>query len=80
MFEWDKRKNEELKVRHGISFEELELSIITDSVIIDSPSSSRDQKAFLTFLNEYPIIVPFEMRGNKYRLITAWPDRRYKDE
>jgi len=59
MFEWDKKKNEELRERHGISFEELEVSIVKDSVIIDAPSSNRDQKAFLTFLNEYPIIVPF---------------------
>ncbi|OUR96565.1 hypothetical protein A9Q84_09455 [Halobacteriovorax marinus] len=80
MFEWDNKKNEEIKKRHGISFEELEVCIKIDSVIIETPNENRNQNAFLTFLNDYPIIVPFEIRGDNYRLITAWPDRRYKDE
>lgn len=80
MFEWDEKKNSEIKKRHGISFEEIVAALEDDNVIIDSPNEKRNQKAFLTFIDDYPIITPFEIRGNNYRLITAWPDRRYKNE
>lgn len=78
MFEWDKKKSLELKKKHGFSFEEVVKAIEEDFVIIDSPNRARSQKAFLTFVAGYPVIVPFERRGELFRLITAWPDRRYK--
>ena len=78
MFEWDKKKSLELKKRHGFSFEEIIEALEEDFVIMEAPNKSRIQKVFLTFVNEYPVIVPFEKRGTTYRLITAWPDRRYK--
>lgn len=80
MFEWDKNKSLEILRRHGFDFVQIENAILEDSVIIDVPNKSRKQKGFLVFLNDYPIIVPFEIRNQKYRLITAWPDRRFKNE
>ena len=80
MFEWDEKKNKEIQERHGISFELLRDLIINDSVIIEVPNKERNQNAFLVLFNNYPFVVPFEERGEKYRLITAWPDRRYKNE
>lgn len=79
MFEWDERKSREIENRHGIGFPEIVKAITCDAVIIPVPNKDRDQKAFLTFVRDYPFVVPFEIRGTKYRLITAWPDRRYKD-
>tara|TARA_R110000868_G_scaffold258137_12_gene515452 strand:- start:3273 stop:3509 length:237 start_codon:yes stop_codon:yes gene_type:complete len=78
MFEWDQRKSIELKKRHGFSFENVVLALEKEFLIIDSPNKARSQKAFLTFVGDYPVVVPFEFRKGKYRLITAWPDRRYK--
>lgn len=80
LFEWDENKNLEIQDRHGFSFEEVIKAVEEDFVIIDAPNKSRSQKALLIFLSDYPVIVPFEIRNDVYRLITAWPDRRYKDE
>ncbi len=80
LFEWDENKNKEIKRKHGISFESIVEAINLDFVVIDTPNKKRAQKAILVLINDYPIIVPFEIRGEKYRLITAWPDRRYKNE
>jgi uncharacterized DUF497 family protein len=77
-FEWDERKCDEIKRRHGFSFEEVISSIKNESIIIKTPNEDRDQKAFLTIVDNYPVVVPFEMRSGVYRLITAWPDRRFK--
>ncbi len=78
LFEWDEKKNLEIQDRHDLSFEEVVKAMEDDFVIIDTPNEDRTQKAILVFINNYPIIVPFEIRKSKYRLITAWPDRRYK--
>lgn len=80
LFEWDNNKNKEIEKRHGFTFEDVVLAIESDFVIINVPNSDRNQKGFLIFISEYPVIAPFEVRRDKYRLITAWPDRRYKDE
>lgn len=51
-----------------------------DFLVIDSPSKEHlDQKSFLIEINEYPVIVPFNIRGNIIQLITMFPDRRYKN-
>lgn len=78
LFEWDENKNIEIEKRHKFSFEDIVLQIENDFVVINVPNANRNQKCFLVFKDNYPIIVPFEIRGEKYRLITAWPDRRYK--
>jgi len=37
------------------------------------------QFMFLVRINDYPFIVPFEHRGEFIRLITVFPDRRFKN-
>lgn len=78
MFEWDRKKSTELKKRHGFTFEDIVLALEKELLIIEAPNKTRSQIAFLTFLSGYPIVVPFERRDGKFRLITAWPDRRFK--
>ena len=78
LFEWSEKKNEEVQKKRGVSFEFLSVLIIQDSVVIPAPNESRKQSAFLVVVDDYPFVVPFEVRKDKYRLITAWPDRRYK--
>lgn len=78
-------KNETLKNkadRLSVSFDDCITEITNeDFLVIDSPSKEQaGQKSFLIEINNYPIIVPFNIRGNIIQLITLFPDRRYKDE
>jgi hypothetical protein len=78
-------KNETLKNktdRLSVSFEDCITEISNgDFLVIDSPSKDQaGQKSFLLEINNYPIIVPFNIRGNIIQLVTLFPDRRYKDE
>lgn len=51
-----------------------------DFLVIESPNSDyRGQKSFYLEINEYPIIVPFNIRGKVIQLVTMFPDRRYKN-
>ena len=78
-------KNEILKNRAdrlSVNFEDCIAEIINgDFLVIDSPGKDQaGQKSFLIEINSYPIIVPFNIRGNIIQLVTFFPDRRYKDE
>lgn len=78
-------KNEILKNRAdrlSVNFEDCIAEIINgDFLVIDSPGKDQaGQKSFLIEINSYPIIVPFNIRGNIIQLVTLFPDRRYKDE
>lgn len=69
-----------IETRFNISF----LSVIReikkgDFLVINSPSNKYlGQKCFLVLIEDYPIIVPFEIRNQVLQLITLFPDRRYK--
>ena len=70
-----------LKERFSLSFNDAIKEIENgDFLVIDSPNSDfHGQKSFLIEINEYPMIVPFNMRGKVIQLITMFPDRRYKN-
>ena len=78
-------KNETLKSkadRLSVSFDDCITEITNgDFLVIDSPGKDQaGQKSFLLEISNYPIIVPFNIRGNVIQLVTLFPDRRYKDE
>ncbi len=48
-------------------------------LIIENPSKNhKSQNCFLIYINDYPIVVPFNERESTIQLITLFPDRRYK--
>jgi len=81
MFEWDEKKNLKLKRKRNISFErvvyEIRLGKLLD--IINHPNREKypNQKLLIINIDGYAWVVPFEKRGNKLRLITAFPSRKY---
>jgi uncharacterized DUF497 family protein len=80
-FEWDPKKSELLKRKRGISFDELAELITSESLLAvrEHPNPRRypEQKIFIVDVGGYAWVVPFEKRGNKLRLITAYPSRKW---
>jgi len=81
MFEWDEKKNLKLKRERDISFEELVYAIKSGGLldILNHPNQEKypNQKLLIINVDGYAWVVPFEKRGNKLRLITAFPSRKY---
>ena len=78
--EWDEKKNQLLKKGRGVSFEDVQQAIENNDYEILENSSKKhpSQYILLVQINDYPHVVPFELRENKIRLITVFPDRRMK--
>lgn len=81
MFEWDEGKNSKLKRKREISFEQIAYIINSGGLIdiIDHPNQKKypGQKLLIVNVNGYAWVVPVEKRGNRLRLITAYPSRKY---
>ncbi len=79
-FEWDPKKSRYLKEERGISFEEI-VELITSKSLLTvrnhpNPEKYPGQKVFIVNIDGYAWAVPFERRGDKLRLITAYPSRK----
>lgn len=80
-FDWSKKKNEKLKKKRDISFEEIVIAIREERVldIINNPSSNfPNQKAYVVEINKYVYYVPFVEDDEKIFLKTIIPSRRAK--
>ncbi len=57
VFEWDEKKNETNKKKHGVSFEEAQTVFYdTEALLIDDPEHSQEEERF--------IILGFSSRAN----------------
>lgn len=78
-FDWDEDKNNLLKERRNISFEEVVLSLSNNKLleVIDHPNKKKypDQKMFIVEIRDYAYIVPFVEDDEKYFLKTVYPSR-----
>jgi len=59
------------------------IDAVEEGRILDFKEDSRkdkypEQYLLIVEINGYPWVVPCEFRGNKLRLITAYPSRKYK--
>jgi uncharacterized DUF497 family protein len=81
MFEWDSKKNAEIKKERKISFEDVVFAIHSGALldILDHPNQEKypGQKLLIVKINDYVWVVPAEKRGNRLRLVTAYPSRKY---
>lgn len=79
-FDWDEKKNELLKSKRSISFEDVVDAIDNGRVIVklSHPNKSRypNQKMYIVNINKYAYIVPFVEDEEKYFLKTIFPSRK----
>jgi len=75
---WSHEKNEILKVKRGISFEEIALLIESGHILgIEENPGRSNQKIYILEIENYALIVPFVEKDNEIFLKTAFPSRRY---
>lgn len=79
-FDWDPEKNEEIQEKHEISFPEI-VELISRGGLIKSMRNPSDkypnQKVMLVRRGKAVYLVPYEVRGVSYWLITAFYSERF---
>ena len=79
-FDWDKEKNEHLRIERDICFEDI-LNILEEKAFLDvveHPNKKKypNQKMFVIVWNEYVYLIPFVEDEEKYFLKTIIPSRK----
>jgi uncharacterized DUF497 family protein len=75
---WSPEKNEILKAKRGISFEEIALLIESGQLLgIEENPGRSNQKIYILEIENYAFIVPFVEKDNEIFLKTAFPSRKY---
>ena len=75
---WSLEKNEILKAKRGISFEQIALSIESGHILsIEENPKRPNQKIYILEIDGYAVIVPYVEEGNEIFLKTAFPSRKY---
>ena len=80
-FNWDEKKNNELKKERGISFEHILYYIHYDGIIdiLEHPNKKKykNQKLYVLNIDNYAYVVPFIDINDERFLITFFPSRKY---
>lgn len=81
LFDWNKEKNQQLKERHGICFDEIAPLLKKDDdvlAVIPNPNQLKYpyQKIFIVKINGYAYLIPFIEDNEKYFLKTIIPSRK----
>ena len=75
---WNPEKNELLKAKRGISFEEIALLIESGHILgIEENPGHPNQKIYILEIEDYAYIVPFVESQAEIFLKTAFPSRKY---
>ena len=75
---WNLEKNEILKKKRGISFDEIAYFIESGQVIgIENNPRRPNQKMYILNIDNYAVIVPFVETEKEIFLKTAFPSRKY---
>ena len=75
---WSPEKNEILKAKRGISFEEIALLIESGHILgIEDNPRHPNQKMYVLEIDNYAIIVPYMENDVEIFLKTAFPSRKY---
>lgn len=79
--DWSKEKSKQLKVKRGVSFEDIIVAIQEGGLldVIDHPNQKRyaHQRIFIVNLHDYVYSVPFVEKGGRVFLKTIYPSRKY---
>jgi uncharacterized DUF497 family protein len=80
-FTWDSAKNEVLKTRRKITFEDMVIGINNGNVldILEHPDSIKypNQKLYIIKHNNYVYVVPALVSEKEIRLITIFQSRKF---
>jgi uncharacterized DUF497 family protein len=80
VFDWDLRKNEELRAQRKISFEDIVFSISREGLmdVLEHPDQQRypGQRIFIVNVDDYAYIVPFVEDEKTVFLKTIIPSRK----
>ena len=75
---WNSEKNEILKRKRGISFEEIAFLIESGHIIgIEENPGRTNQKLYVLEIENYAFIVPFVENDKEIFLKTAFPSRKH---
>ncbi|MDY7033395.1 MAG: BrnT family toxin [Thermodesulfobacteriota bacterium] len=75
---WSPEKNETLKAKRGISFEEIALLIEWGHILgIEENPGRSNQKIYILEIENHAFIVPFVEKDNEIFLKTAFPSPKY---
>jgi hypothetical protein len=75
---WNLEKNEILKAKRGISFEQIAFLIESGHILgIEENPRRPNQKIYILEIEGNAIIVPWVEEGNEIFLKTAFPSRKY---
>jgi uncharacterized DUF497 family protein len=81
IFNWNEKKNEQLKHERGVSFEQVVFLIENECVldVLEHPNKIkyRDQRVYIININNYAYAVPFEDKGEERFLKTIFPSHKY---
>lgn len=79
-FDWNEKKNDQLKSERKVSFEDIILAISNDQLldVLVHPNKEKypNQKIFVVELLGYAYIVPFVEKEETYFLKTIYPSRK----
>jgi len=81
VFNWSIHKNEILKKKRKVSFEQVMDAMINGKIldIIKNPNSEQypDQKIFIIEIDDYCYLIPFVENHDEIFLKTIFPSRKY---
>ena len=75
---WNSEKSRILKIKRGVSFEEIAYLIESGQIIgIEENPGRSDQKMYVLEIGNYAVLVPFVENDEEIFLKTAFPSRKY---
>ena len=75
---WNPEKNELLKCKRGLSFEEIAYLIESGQILgIEENPGHSNQKIYIIEVDQYAVVVPFVETEEEIFLKTAFPSRKY---
>jgi uncharacterized DUF497 family protein len=81
-FIFDEEKNQKLFSERNLTFEQVINEMAEGRVLFDSPHPNQEkyshQRILIVELNGNACVVPYFMDSEQIKLITIFPDRRYK--
>ena len=84
IFNWDNKKNDQLKKKRSVFFEQIVFLIENDCIldILEHPNKElyRGQRVYIINIDNYAYAVPCKDKGEVRILKTIFPSRKYTQE
>ena len=81
-YDWDEEKNNLLKIKRGIGFEQIILEISNKNLldVLENPNKDKYSHQFMYIIKsgDYVYCVPFVKEKDKIFLKTIYPSRKFK--